>query len=166
MAEQERAAVFTRTHEVHRDQAVERGECRRSGQRRGGRGQLGIERLAGDGGALQQRPRLRVQRANLPRDGGDQRSGQLAAAAGELAQEQRVAARVGDDPPAQLRVGDAAEEALRVGVGQRRQRQRLPPGRAERGLQQPLRGGAGTGREDQQLRRFRRTAQQVQHQLE
>ena len=72
VAEAEAARYRRGSDEVAPQQLVQRGGHRRLGQVRGGRGELGDERIAGDGRALQSAPRGRVEQRQLAGErGGD-----------------------------------------------------------------------------------------------
>ena len=102
------SAGRTRSAATRRSSAGERGLARRAPRR---------PRRARDRTARRPRPRPRAaparagsSAATSSATAATQRGGSSCAAARELAQEQRVAARVAHDPPAQLRVGDAVEQ--------------------------------------------------------
>ncbi len=114
----------------------ERVECRRRGRRlqaRGDRGQLGVERLADDRRALDQRARLVRQRGDLEADRRQQRRRQRAVAAvgdaRELVQVERDPARLAHDALAHRRVRHARDELERRLDG-RAARARAAPTRA------------------------------------
>ena len=109
--------------QVRGHEAVERGE--RVGRLQpGGRGrQLGVERVAGHGRAVEQRPRGGRQLGDLEPDGGEERGGQgvarVAGDPGELLEVERVARGLAGEPLAQPGVGDVADQLERRGVGER-----------------------------------------------
>ena len=86
--------------------------------------------------------------------------------AGELAEEERVAAAFAHDPLADGGVGDAGQQRVGVVAAQRRELELLPPARAAGRVQQPAGRADRPRREHQQRRDRHRPAQQVQHQLQ
>jgi hypothetical protein len=169
MPERERAPVAGGTDEVGGDEAVERDGDVAVSQRRCG-GELGIERVARDGRALDQGPRGRRQRPDLEADrrheGRRQRLSRIARDPTQLLEEQRIAARLAHDAVAQRAVRQLGDERAGGVVGERAGLDVLPRGRRAGGVEQPRRGRLGPQREREQVRRARRPAQQVQDQLD
>jgi hypothetical protein len=162
--------VAGRPDEVGGDEPVQRpGHALRVGGR-GDRGEVGVERIAGDGGAVDQRARVIRERGDLQPDRGHQRRRErlrrVARDAAQLLQEQRVAARLLHDALAQRRVGDRGDELARRVVGQRARLEVGEAGRAAGGVEQAGGGILRAERERQQMRSARRAAQQVQDELD
>ena len=169
VAEAERPGVVARPDEVGGDEPVERCE-RLGGVQRGGRGgELRVERVAGHGGAVDQRARGGRQRVDLELDRGEerlgQRAGRVARRAGQLLEEERVAARVAGDAVAQRRVGDLARERERCLVVERLHRDELGAGAGAHGVEQPARRVDRAHGEAEQHGAGGRAAQQVQDEL-
>ena len=129
-----------RADEVGRDEPVERGRVELQAGR--GRGELGIERVAGDRGALEQgaeaagsaaswAPTPRPACREAPRPTGRPRARARAGTADcRRPREPCAGAR---------RVAHVVEKPQRGVVGQRRERELREPGRAARGVQEPPR---------------------------
>ena len=136
--EREAARVLGRADEVGDDERVERGQ--RVVDLRDGRGQVDLERLAGDRGAVEQPPGVRLERVELAA----QRLDDARAPARELREEERVAGGLFDDPG----VGAVAEQRARLVVAERLQLQ--PPAGARRARRRwsarPAPGSAGRPR--------------------
>ena len=145
VAEGEPAPVARRADERSRDERVERLRDAARIELGADRGELGVERVARDGRALQQRARRVRQRGHLVLDRGDHARRQLVVGeAGELAQEQRVAARVAGDPLAHGRVGQSAQHRERRVVLQRLEQDVL--GARAPARPPPAAGGRGAAR--------------------
>jgi hypothetical protein len=170
VAEAERAPVAGRADEVGRDEPVERGAGVGRVESRGGGRELGIERVAGDGGAVEQRARGGRHRADLELDRGEQRRRQrvagVAGHAGELLQEERVAGGLARQALAQRDVRDVADQLERGGVGKGREGDEPAAGRGAGRVEDARRGLDRAQREDEQVRRARRAAQEVQDELD
>ena len=170
VAEGEPAAVARGAHHVGLDEPVERGHRLVRVQRgRGGR-EPGIEGIAGDGGALDQRARVRGQHVDLEPHRGHQRGREPAVGhargAGQLLEEERVAAGLADHAVAQRRVGHGVDQRV-GGVGCERARlELLPPRRGAGGVEQAGRRVLTAQREGEQERRARRPAQEMEDELD
>ncbi len=170
VAEAERAPVARGAEQVRGHEAVERGE--RVGRLQVGRRgcQLGVERVAGHGRAVEQRPRGGRQLGDLEPDGGEQRGGQgvarVAGDPGELLEVERVARGLAGEPLAQPGVGHVADQLERRGVGERGEGEDQRVAVGARGVEDAGSRLHGAQGEDEEVRRARRAAQQVQHELD
>jgi hypothetical protein len=175
VAEDEAPRHARRPDEVEREQVVERGEPVGLRELADHRRQSGLERLAGDGGRVEQRARVGRQRRELLRDRGRHRRGERAvvravrrrggaAAARELLEVERVAAAVAVD---RRDVGgaDAVEQRGRLLLGQRLEDELVDPRVRERG-QQPCVGLRGTRGEREQDRRVGAAAHERRDELD
>lgn len=168
VAEREGPPLARRPHQIGGHERIQRAPV---GPRRGGRrGELGIEPLAGDRGARDQRPLGRRECVELERDGGHQGSWEPLVGAGgrrrELMKEQRVAGRFVRDPRTPPGVTHAVEQRHRHVALKRLEREQLEPGRVASRLLQPQHGRQRTQRERDQHPPARRAPEQVQHELD
>ena len=160
MAEGEAAAVARRAHEVDGHEPVEWRRDRAGVQLGGERRELGVERVAGDRCALDQRPRRARQHLQLDADRRGHARRHPGPGARQLVQEQRVAVGLAGDP---LAIGDVAQQRERLVMAERFQVQVLGAG-----VERAHRDAAfrRAQREHEQVRRARRAAQQVLDELD
>ena len=182
MAEDEAPRHRRRAHQVQRQEPVERGEALRRRQLRDRRRQVGLERLAGDGGGVQQRVLGRRKGSELlgqrRRHGGRhpgrttgfriavERRAQppLPARSRELLEVERVAAAVAVDRRHRSRI-EPGQQLARLGLVERRERDPSYRRHGERGRQGP-RGTSRAERERQQDGSLDAATQQRREQLD
>jgi hypothetical protein len=180
VAEAEPPRHVGRVHEAELEQLVKRRRRRRLVDVRRGRGELGLERIARDGGALQHPPcRCGQQRELLAERGAHgrghldaaelHRRARVARAARELLEVERIAAALRVQHVGAHRVDVVAEQLGGFGAAQSRQLQArhgvVPCGTLERAAE-PLRQLPRPRRQCQQHRRRRRAAQQRREQID
>jgi hypothetical protein len=169
VAERECPAVAGRVHEVGRHELVDGVLLERGPGRR--RGQLRVERVAGDGRALDECARHGGERGELDLDGAEHRARdrrrRAAGGARQLGQVQQVAAGVARHPFAVASVRHRGQQLERLGVAQRFELQLLEPSQAPRRAEHPQRRAAAPARRDrQQVRAGRRTLYEMVDELE
>jgi hypothetical protein len=164
MAEGEAPGDVGRAHESPLDERVETGQGLIALEPAGGRRKLEVERVARDGGAVEQHPGRRGQRGALGADGRDDAAGRLGPGAGarQLLEQQRVAPGPREHALALVRVVEAGQQGLGRFARDRAEVERC--GGTDR--QQPLRHIARTQRGDKQVRPLGRAPHQVLEQFQ
>jgi len=137
--------------------------------RRGAR-QLGVEGVAADRRSLEQRPRAGPERVDLEpnrcHQGRGQAAGRLTGGARQLAQEERIARRLGGHPLAQLGIGEFPQQRQRRFALQRPKRDLRYPSRVAGRVEQPRRRLDRPQRKCQQVRSAGRPSEEVKDKLD
>jgi hypothetical protein len=170
VAEAEAPPVARRADEIGGHEHVERDRRVARLEVRGGGRELGVERIAGHRRAVDEGAGGGRKRADLALHGRHQRRGEVssrrAGGASQLLEEERISRRLLGHAPAQRVVGQVFHQRERGVAGERLEREVAPALGCPGGVEQARRGVDGARREAEQVRRLRRAAQQVEHQLD
>ena len=156
--------MLGRAHESPPDERVETGQGLIGVEPARGGGKVEVERVARDGGAVEQHPGRRGQGGALGADGRDDAAGRLGPGTGarQLLEQQRVAPGPREHALAVVRVVEAGQQGLGGFASERAEVER--GGGTDR--QQPLRHVARTERGDKQVRPLGRAPHQVLEQFQ